>query len=87
MGYTKRVTYTFEAGGETWEIDGWNDDWVEISETSKNGQEDTHCSATLEFKDGIWEMDEWCRKQLDMYWYGYTADEIIKYITENGLPE
>lgn len=86
-GYEKRTVYEFEVADETWEVESWDFDHIEISETRKNGQEDTHCYVELVLKDGKWVMLKHSREHLEQYRCSETADEIVRFIQENGLPE
>lgn len=85
--YEKRTVYEFEVADETWEVESWDFDYIMISETRKNGPEDTHCYVELELKDGKWVMAEDSRKHLEQYRCSSTADAIVRFIQENGLPE
>ena len=88
-GYTKRVTWTFRTGGETWEITDINKarDWAKISETRKNGQEDDHTIFELELKAGGWLIGEEGRSMLNMHWYAGSAEAIEAFLNEHGLPD
>lgn len=86
-GYKKSVTYTFEVSGEIWEVVDWRADHMEISETRKNGQEDDHCYVEINFVDGVWKMEDYCRHDLGMHWSADTADRILEYVNKHGVPE
>lgn len=88
-GYKKSVTYTFEVSGEIWEVVDWREEYMAISETRKNGQEDTHCHLELYCSptDRVWKMEEYCREQLDTYWSADTADKILEHVNKYGMPK
>jgi hypothetical protein len=65
--YKRRVSYTFKAGGETWELTACDgpcrdadphEGYAFIEETRKNGQEDSHCWGELYKRRGHWELEE-----------------------------
>lgn len=86
MSYEKKVTYTFEVSGETWEVLECHADYMRISETRKNGQEDCHTSFDMNLLDGLWVIDEWGKKSITAYWWADTAEKIEAYINKNGVP-
>ncbi len=86
-GYEKRTTYRFEAGGETWEICWFSDNFMEIIETSKNGQEDCHTAFDINLVDDHWVIDDVGRKRILENWWATTADEIQTFINKNGPPK
>lgn len=86
MTYRKSVTYMFEVDGETWEILDCNHNYMLISETRKNGQEDCHTSFEVSLIDGVWTIDEHCEKDISNYWYTDTVENIEAFLNNHGLP-
>lgn len=85
--YTKQVQWTFEADGEEWALTIMSDKCMILEETRKNGQEDTHMGAELTLKDdGQWDY-EWGRDQIEMYSSEETADAILEFVNEHGMPK
>lgn len=84
-GYTKHITYRFEAAGEIWEITGASTEgnWLDISETSKNCPLDCHCAFTVFLHDGKWHIDGDSVMQLADYWGDSTRVAIEKYLNEH----
>ena len=86
--YTRRVYYDFKCRGETYTVADYGNNchtgnpYAEIRETRCNGQEDTHQFGIAECYDGVWKWDE-----ENFSDYDGTADDILLFLTENGLPE
>jgi len=84
--YKKRVTYLFKAGPDVWEVIGYSDRTIEFQETRNNGQEDTHMSGSAEKINGKWVVDEWGRKQIEMYGRSSDVADIEAFFNEHGAP-
>lgn len=82
--YKKNVSHLFEAGGEFWEVTLFGKEWLEFTEVSKNGQEDTHMSGFVELKDGKWVLDSDSRRSIDTYGPGYEVLEA--FFNTHGVP-
>jgi hypothetical protein len=85
--YTTVITYTFTAGGETWAVLDFTDDHIELEETRKNGQEDSHCYPELRRRRGRWELEQYSREQIEMYFSSKTASALEVFFNEHGPPE
>ena len=75
-GYTKYVTYTMETSAQPYEVDAWGPDHVLVTETRKNGQEDSHMSGEVHLTDGAWKMDDFGRESIG----GWDGMEVVKEI-------
>lgn len=86
-GYQKRISWTFEAGGDLWEVFSFTNEVIDFEETRKNGQEDCHTRGSAERVDGRWVLEEWTRSQINTYGRTGQADAIEAFFNEHGLPE
>lgn len=80
--YKKHIEYLFEVDGEMFAIADIEPDYAYISETRKNGQEDTHQTGSI-WRDSLCEPFQWadgCEDSFD------NPDAILAYINKYGLP-
>jgi hypothetical protein len=84
--YTKTTTYIFEVDGDTWAVLDFNDEWIALEETRKNGQEDTHFFGEARLVEGKWKLDDDARKMLEGYWGESTIEAIEAFFNEHGVP-
>ena len=85
--YTKAICYSFEAGGDFWELSEDSYGWS-LEEACKNGQEDCHFYTQLEYTDD----EEWVPKDAESVFefasqYDYALKAALAYINEFGIPE
>lgn len=88
--YTKKVTYTFKAGGYTWAVLWAGKTHVYVEDTRKNGQEDCHMAEEISLVDGKWvyghgESEYW-ENSIETYHSEGMAEAVLAFITEHGPP-
>lgn len=61
---------------------------IEIEETRKNGQEDTHMRGYMELVNRKWQWsaDDDYPENFSEYYSKRFADSIVKFVNEHGLP-
>jgi hypothetical protein len=85
--YIKVITYCFKAGGVEFAVVAFSATSVEIEETAKNGQEDTHFYGNLTCgEDGQWTLEEYSRERLERYEGAAVADAIEDFFNQWGPP-
>ncbi len=88
MTYTKSTTYTFECGGEWWEVTEVNTErgYMCVEEMRKNGQEDDHVSFVVDVDGGgQWSFNEggeWLVQSRGRE----VADEMLAFFNHFGTP-
>jgi hypothetical protein len=83
--YVEHRTWTFEVEDEIWEIVETGENWVEVSETRKNGQEDTHVLLIMVKVGDSWIIEEG-ESMLLYYRNSTTPQAMIDFFNKNGLP-
>lgn len=61
--------------------------FINVEETRKNGQEDTHMGGCLEKIKGKWEWEDKEFNMFDEYCGESLADGIVKYLNEHEPPK
>lgn len=85
--YRRRISWLFDAGGDTWEVTRVMPGYVEIEETRKNGQEDTHIRGAVVFMGDQWRADDGLAEMIDIYGCGQpSVDAIEAFFAEHGPP-
>ena len=84
--YTKRVTHTFTADDQEWAVTDFYAEQIGFEETRKNGQEDCHMIGEAVLVDGKWKLEDYTRRQIEMYTGKETADAIEAFFDEHGPP-
>jgi hypothetical protein len=85
VAYRKDIRWHFKAGGQGWAITDFADDWVNIEETRKNGQEDTHVYVEVELVEGKWKIEP--GGSIDRELGVWVRLDIEDYLNKHGLPE
>ncbi len=85
--YTKHVSYSFECGGEFWEVTDFSDRYIQVEEVRKNGSEDTHTYLDIECIDGVWIISDSGREHLRMYKGESVIDLLESFFAEKGPPD
>ena len=88
MSYTREVKYRFEVCGEGFAIRPFQhkgDSCVEVEETRKNGQEDTHMVGVLVKGDDGWQWDEG-QEQFERYGGNEIVAAIPAFLNQNPPP-
>ncbi len=91
--YIQLTKFYFKVEGEVLEI-AYNhpEGLIEVSETRRNGQEDTHMSGLIDKVDGrymwskVFDEDEPGRNMFAIYHSKELVNGIISYLNENGVP-
>lgn len=86
--YIKETLWHFNTDGESWAITSFTDDWVDLEDTDKNGQEATHLFCEAELVDGKWKIEPSGEYSGIDFYFGEGARHAVEdYLNEHGLPE
>lgn len=82
--YKKRVSYQFSIRNEFFEVEE-GEDFLEVSECRKNGQEDCHMFGILSQTSEGYKWNEG-RESFEDYGYENLPDLILAYVNKHGKP-
>ncbi len=85
-GYNRVSTFYFDAGGEEWEVLGYEEAWLEFKETRRSGHEDTHVYAQADLVDERWVINKDESGNLYHYRAAGVAADIEAFLNEHGAP-
>ncbi len=81
--YTRRVSHTFSAGGENWEVTYSTTDWIEFADTRKH-----HAFGYAELVDGQWRLSsEQDNGSIEEYMGSKTVSAVLAFFNEHGSPD
>lgn len=83
-GYKRDEGLYFEAGGESWRGTR-RGDYIQIEDTRKNGQEDTHVYVDYRLEDGVWVPDD--TYTIRTYMGPHALEGLTAHLNEHDMPD